>query len=305
MTPFSSSGPISDRDLVATLPGFASNSAEVNGVRLHYVEGGKGDPLFLLPGWPQTWWQFSRVLQPLAERYRVVAVDLRGMGGSAKPAGGYDKKTMAADILALAQHLGFDSINIAGNDIGSMVAYSFAANHPRATRKLVMMDAPHPFSVLEQIPILPPLRAYDLNNPNRAVHPWWFAFNQIPGLQQAAFAGRYWILQDWIFDYLGVNRKAITAHDRAVYAAAYDSADALRAVHGWFSSFSTDISDAATYRALDVPALGLGGISFDFLAAFLQTAAPKAKLVRLPDTGHWIPDEQPEDVVRLLFDFIR
>ena len=300
----SSTDPITDSDLVATLSGFTDAYADANGIRLHYVEGGAGEPLILLPSWPQTWWEFSRVLPQLAQRYRVLAVDLRGMGGSDKPSGGYDKKTMAADIYALVKGLGLGPVNVAGNDVGAMVAYSFAANHRDATRKLIMMDAPHPFAVFSQIPILPLPGTYDLNNPARGVHPWWFAFNQIPELSERVFEGRYGIIQNWIFDYLAADKTAITPHDRAVYAAAYDSPEALRAVTGWFSSFADDIAATASYEPLTIPVLGLGGISYDFLAAFLSTAAPKAAVVKLPDTGHWIPDERPEETVRRLIDFI-
>lgn len=303
-SPIGPIGPITDAELVATLPGFSSHRVEANGVRLHYVEGGSGEPLILLPSWPQTWWEFSRVMPRLARHYRVIAVDLRGMGGSDKPEGGYDKKTMAADIHALVRTLGLGAVHIAGNDVGAMVAYSFAANHPLATRKLVMMDAPHPFAVFAQIPVLPAPGTYELDNPARALHPWWFAFNQIPGLHERVFEGRYHLVQDWLFDYLAVDKAAITPHDRAVYAAAYDSADALRAVRGWFSAFATDIADAAGYAPLAMPVLGLGGISYDFLAAFLSTAAPAATVVKLPDTGHWIPDEQPDETVRRLLEFL-
>ncbi|MGH8778174.1 alpha/beta fold hydrolase [Paraburkholderia sp.] len=301
---FSSPSAISDIDLVATLPGFKNAYAEVNGIRLHYVEGGIGEPLILLPSWPQTWWEFSRVLPQLAERYRVLAIDFRGMGGSDKPDGGYDKKTMASDIRALVSQLGLGTVNIAGNDVGSMVAYSFAANYPEATRKLVMMDSPHPFPVFEQIPLLPAPGTYDLDNPARAVHPWWFAFNQIPGLSERVFAGRYDIVQDWLYDYLAADKTKITAHDRVVYAAAYDNADALRAANGWFSAFATDIADAARYSPLTIPVLGLGGISYDFLAAFLGTTAPGATVLKLPNIGHWLPDEQPDEIVRLLTEFL-
>ena len=113
-----------------SLPGFRDAFARVNGTTLHYVVGGRGEPLILLPGWPQTWWEYRKVMPALAGRYRVIAVDLRGMGDSDKPASGFDKKTMARDIAALARQLGYDSVNIAGHDIGSMVAYSFAVNHP-------------------------------------------------------------------------------------------------------------------------------------------------------------------------------
>src|SRR4029077_14821341 len=94
----------SDAALDASLPGdFRNGYAEVNGTRIHYVEGGKGTPVLLLPGWPQTWWEFHKIMPELAKRHRVIAVDLRGMGGSAKPGLGYDKKNMAKDIHELTQ----------------------------------------------------------------------------------------------------------------------------------------------------------------------------------------------------------
>jgi pimeloyl-ACP methyl ester carboxylesterase len=308
MTPSAPAG-ITDSELVATLPGFTDAHADVDGVRLHYVTGGRGDPLVLLPSWPQTWWEFHQIMPRLAERYRVLAVDLRGMGSSSRPppaasGRGYDKKTMAADVRALVVGLGLGPVHIVGNDVGSMVAYSFAANHPESTRKLVMLDAPHPFPLFQQIPVLPAPGTYDLDNPARSVHPWWFAFNQIPGLAEVALQGRYHVVQDWIFDYMAVDKSAITPHDRAVYAAAYESPEARRAVTGWFASFATDIEDAATYAPLTLPTLGLGGFSFDFLAAFLSGAAPKATVVKLPDTGHWIPDERPDETVRWLLEFL-
>src|SRR4029077_19871137 len=126
----------SDAALVASLPGdFRNGYAEVNGTRIHYVEGSKGPPVLLLPGWPQTWWEFHKIMPELAKRHRVIAVDLRGMGGSAKPGLGYDKKNLGKDIPELTQALGCKQVNIAGHDIGAMVAYSFAANYPDATLK--------------------------------------------------------------------------------------------------------------------------------------------------------------------------
>ena len=125
---------LSDEALAhSLLGGFVSASMKVNGVRLHYVIGGQGEPLILLPGWPETWWEFHKIMPQLAKTHRVIAVDLRGMGGSDKPRGGYDKKTMAADIQALASALRYDRVDIAGHDIGAMVAYAFAANYPAQT----------------------------------------------------------------------------------------------------------------------------------------------------------------------------
>lgn len=141
----------SDAVLVKSLPGFQNGYADVNGTRLHYVIGGEGAPLVLLPGWPQTWWQFHKIMPTLAKSYRVIAVDLRGMGGSSKPPAGYDKKNMAKDIRELVQKLGYDKVHMAGHDIGAMVAFSYAANYPEATTKLALLDVPHPDDFFSQL----------------------------------------------------------------------------------------------------------------------------------------------------------
>ena len=146
----------SDAALAASLPGhFRNGYGEVNGTRIHYVEGGKGTPVLLLPGWPQTWWEFHKIMPELAKRHRVIAVDLRGMGGSAKPGSGYDKKNMAKDIHELTRALGYKQVNIAGHDIGAMVAYSFAANYPDATLKISLIDVAHPEElVIDRLAVL-------------------------------------------------------------------------------------------------------------------------------------------------------
>lgn len=147
---------VDDAVLAAELPGnFTSAFAEVNGTTLHYVAGGQGEPLVLLPGWPVTWWEFRKVMPLLAQRYRVIAVDLRGMNLSAKPPSGYDKKTMARDVLELTRQLGYSTINLAGHDIGAMVAFSYAANFPDAVSKLAIMEVGHPDSSLYDLRLLP------------------------------------------------------------------------------------------------------------------------------------------------------
>jgi pimeloyl-ACP methyl ester carboxylesterase len=101
----------------------AHHTAEVNGVRLHCVTAGAGDPVVLLHGWPQTWHEWRHLIPVMASRYTVVAPDLRGFGDSDKPASGYDKRTVAEDIRQLVRHLGLREIDLVGHDIGMMVAY--------------------------------------------------------------------------------------------------------------------------------------------------------------------------------------
>lgn len=274
--------------------GFASEYADVNGTRLHYVTGGEGSPLVLLSGWPHTWWEFRKILPPLARNHRVVAVDLRGMGGSDKPESGYDKKTMARDIAELIKALGFEQANIAGHDIGAMVAYSLAANHPVVVSKLALLEVPHPddswfgFTMLPQPPV---------------PHLWWFAFNQLTELPQVLLNGRYRALIDHLCEGALVNQAAITDADRQIYAEAYDSPDAIRASNGWYQTFVQDIQDAKTYAPVSMPVLGLAAEGNAFLEVALRKHSADFQIHYIAGTGHYIAEEQPEAVVEHLLKF--
>src|ERR687891_2892288 len=119
---------------------FSHHTTSVNGIQMHYVIGGHGDPVVLLHGWPETWYAWHKVMPALAKNYTVIAPDLRGLGDSSKPLTGYDGKTLAEDMHQLVTQLGFKRIFLVGHDLGSQQAYSYAAAHPTEVRKLVIMD---------------------------------------------------------------------------------------------------------------------------------------------------------------------
>jgi len=119
---------------------FSHHMASVNGIQLHYVIGGHGNPIVLIHGWPQTWYEWRHVMPALAKNYTVIVPDLRGLGDSSKPLTGYDGKTTADDIYQLVSQLGFKQIFLVGHDIGAQTAYSYAAAHPNNVSKLVIMD---------------------------------------------------------------------------------------------------------------------------------------------------------------------
>ena len=125
----------------ADLPkGAESKFAQVNGIRLHYVKMGEGPLLILLHGWPQTWYEWRKVMPALANKFTVVAPDLRGLGLSEKTPTGYDKHTIANDIAALVKHLGEQSAIVVGHDMGGKVAYVLSLLHPELVTKLVLVD---------------------------------------------------------------------------------------------------------------------------------------------------------------------
>jgi pimeloyl-ACP methyl ester carboxylesterase len=274
----------------ATPRGFRSGYATVNGVRLHYVTGGQGAPVVLLPGWPRTWWEFHKIMPGLAATHRVLAVDIRGMGQSAKPEAGYDKKTMAADIAALLRHLGHATADVVGSDIGAMVAQSLAVNHPDLVRTVTLLDVAHPEESWFQLPLLP--------QPGQPFHLWWFAFNQVRGLPERLLAGQARELVDYLCDLMLVNPDAVTGRDRDIYAGAYDTPDAIRAGNGWYQTFAQDIADDRTYAPIKAPLLALANPGqYDYLRNLLPDKAENARVVLLDGTGHYLVEEQPDIVL--------
>ncbi|NGZ88137.1 alpha/beta fold hydrolase [Duganella aceris] len=295
---------ITDAALVQRLQGFSEGKVAVNGVNLHYVIGGKGPALVLLPGWPETWWEWHKLMPQLARRHTVIAVDLRGMGGSDKPATGYDKKTLASDVHALVKQLGYDRVDIAGHDIGSMVAFSFAANFPQATRRLVMVDVAHPDAALAKWPLLPDAGTFSDQLDERHPYVWWFAFHQVKGLPEELLAGRIGMEQAWMFRYLMQDEHKLDALDRAVYEAAYSSRDAIRAGNAWYQAFPQDIIDDGTYAPLAMPVLAVGGPGYEWLKSTLAAKSSNHRVAKIADSGHFIPEEQPEQLLKYLSEFL-
>ncbi|MGW0801929.1 alpha/beta fold hydrolase [Nonomuraea sp. NPDC002799] len=301
--------PLHDAELARSLEGaFSSRHAEVNGVRLHYVEGGSGEPLLLLGGWPQTWWQWSKVMPALARRHRVIAVDLRGMGGSDKPADGYDKKTMAADIHALVRHLGLTTVSIAGHDIGAMVAYAFAANHPEATTKIALLDVPHPDKTWSTFSLLPESDQHvdSVIEAGARSYLWWFAFNQVRDLPELLLEGRSRLLVDWLFNRQAKDPGSVDEWSRQVYAHAYSTADAVRAGNGWYQTFTRDADDEQAYGRVTTPILALGGdkSNYAFLRELMPSKGTDVQVIEVVDCGHYIPEEQPQAVIDALTTFL-
>ena len=296
---------IADAALVRSLPGFQEGMVTANGVKLHYVEGGKGPPLLLLPGWPETWWSYHKIMPALARSHRVIAIDLRGMGKSDKPAAGYDKKTMAADIAGLVKQLGLGKVDVVGHDIGSMVGFSLALRHADTVRRLVLLDVAPPDASLASWPLLPGVGTFgDKIGDGSHAYAWWFAWHQVPELHgKLAAEGRIRFEQDWFFHYLLKDDRSIDALDRAVFAAAYTSPDAIRAGDAWYQAFPQDIADNAMGEKLAMPVLAIGGPGYGWLASVMPSKASDLRLVRF-DSGHFIAEEVPDQLLAELGGFL-
>lgn len=288
----------SDEELIKSLPNFTNNYAEVNGTKLHYVTGGQGKPLVLIPGYPETWWAYHKVMPVLAKKYLVIVVEIRGMGSSAKPTSGYDKKNMAKDIYELVKKLGYEKVHIGGHDIGAHVAFSFATNYSDTTSKLIILDTPHPDEGMYHLPMLPILGANYL-------YPWWLAFNQVKELPEQILEGRMDIVIEWLFKNLLKDPKSVSSFDKAVYTSAYNSKDAIRTSNAWYQAFPQDIADSKTYDKLTMPVLGIGGSGYEMLQMSLPNMTTDFLLKKIEDSGHFILAEKPNETAEFIIEFLR
>ncbi|MGY2134829.1 alpha/beta fold hydrolase [Hymenobacter sp. HD11105] len=298
-------GMYSDQELIKKLPGFTNHYVTVNGIRLHYVEGGSGQPLICLPGWPQTWYSFHPVATQLAQHYRVLILDIRGMGTSDKPAAGYNKKTMAQDVYALTQLLDLPKVTLMGHDIGGMVAMSFAFNYPEATAKLILLDGSHPSEGMRHMTMLPAPGTFEAKMDGNNPYMWWMAFNQIKELPEQLLAGRFRYLLDWLFGYVMLDERHMTEFDRQVYAAAYNHPESIRAATAWYQTFNQDMEDAATYSRLTMPVLGIASyVAYNHMRMGLPYVADNVEVIGLSESGHYMFEEKPDLVLEAVLNFL-
>jgi pimeloyl-ACP methyl ester carboxylesterase len=278
---------------------FSHHMASVNGIQMHYVVGGQGDPIVLLHGWPQTWYEWRHVMPALAKNYTVVVPDLRGFGDSSKPLTGYDGKTTAEDIYQLMTQLGFSQIFLVAHDIGVQTAYSYAAAHPNNVSKLVLMEFPFPG--------FPPPEL-------GGNEPWWFAFHQVRDLPEALVIGNEREYISWFLKGLAYNPSAITEEDIDVFTNHISAPGAMRAGFEYYRAFAVDAEQnrESAKTKITTPVLVLGGDIYpavggdlpgNFALGSTQALAANVTGITVPLSGHWIPEEQPAFTIDQLFKF--
>jgi pimeloyl-ACP methyl ester carboxylesterase len=279
----------------ARLPkGFTERKARVNGVTISYKIGGQGPAVVLLHGYAQTSHMWRPLMPLLAPSHTVVAPDLRGAGGSARPPAGYDKKTMARDIHGLVRQLGHRRVTVVGHDIGLMVAYAYAAQYPREVERVVLMDAFLPgVGKWQDVWLLRDL--------------WHFHFYGKTPLALVKGRERIYFEHFWN-DFAADATRSIPEADRRVYAAAYARADGMRAGFEFFRAFERDARDFAAFSKtkLSMPFLVLTGekASGTFLIEQARLVATNVSGVVVKGSGHWLMEEATRRVVPAIARFI-
>ena len=271
--------------------------ATLHGVTLHFVAAGEGEPVALLHGFPQTWAAWRLVIPALAAHYRVVAPDLRGLGASSRPAGGYHKNCIADDIWELMHDvLGYDRFMVAGHDWGGPVAFSLAAAHRKEVRKLAVLDATIPGDGTDVF--------------STSQGRWHHGFHRTLDLPEALLAGREGIYVKWFLNAFAAHPGAIDEAAAEEYARAYSQPGAMRAALAYYRAIPRDIHDnrwSVLGGKLKMPVLALGGEeSFGRRYLALESLRRVAEDVRggiVEGCGHFIPEEKPEELTEQLLAF--
>ena len=274
--------------------GIESRFADVNGLRLHYLIAGNGDPVILLHGYAQNSRMWRPLMVELAKTHTVIAPDLRGFGQSSKPTSGYEKKTMAQDVHVLATSLGYRRASIVGHDIGLMVAYAYAAQYPSEVDRIVLMDAFLPgVGEWKNVWLLRDL--------------WHFHFYGETPLKLVAGRERTYFEHFWN-DFAADPKHSVPEADRRFYAAAYAQPGGMRAGFEVFRAFEQDAKDFAQLAEtkLPMPMLVLTGekASGNFLIEQARLVATDVQGVVIKGSGHWLMEEAPSQVIPQLVAFI-
>ena len=280
-------GEPSDKNIV-------SRTADIDGVKLHYLTAGHGPTVILLHGYAETSRMWRPIIPVLAEKFTVIAPDLPGIGDSGIPADTIDMKTSASRIHALARSLGVEKARVVGHDIGLMVAYAYATQFPAETEKLVVMDA-----------FLPGVAGWEAiyNAPNV----WHFRFNgEYP---EALVKGRERTYFEYFWNVFAADKtRSIPEADRKAYTEAYSKPGRMRAAWAYFASWPQLAKDFAqiSQTKLTMPVLSIGGDKSlgNELAEQMKLVASDVRVVVLKDTGHWILEERPKETTEAIVKFL-
>ncbi len=273
--------------------------------RLHYVSGGEGPTVLLLPGWPQSWYAWRYLMPALANSgKRVVALDLPGMGDSDHPTEGYDSTTIALILHSVIQSLASeekDGIEIIAHDVGAWMGYALASDHPDCVKKLVLMDA--------AIPGLSTLPSGELTD-EQVMRTWHFAFNRLSDLPEILLKDREEPFLRWLFSTKAEFGWMIDEKALAEYVRVNRLPGALRSALSYyknaFSKQDMAINKLRSEKQLLMPVFAIGA-RYGVADLLYNTLSPMCADIRgevIEGAGHYLPEESPEQLEAVLKEFL-
>lgn len=279
---------------------FSHRDIATDGASLRVTEGGAGQCVLLLPGWPQSSYCFRKIMPALAERFRVVAIDPPGLGDSGPPSCGYDTASVAKQIVDLLDVLSISNALLVGFDVGAWIGYALAAKFPERFPRVALIDA--------AVPGLTPPTAYRLA-PETFSGTWHFTFNFLPELPELLVRGKEREFLEWFFrSKSSLLDRAFTPSDIDFYARMYAREGHWGAALGYYRSIfeSAKQNQVAAEVPLRMPVLAIGGASAmgHKMGDVLRPAAPGLISAVIPDCGHYVAEENPIGLLEVLLPFL-
>jgi epoxide hydrolase 4 len=272
-----------------------------DGVTLHVARAGDGPAVVLLHGFPENWRSWRKQISPLvAAGFSVWAPDLRGYNLSERPTarGAYHLRHLVADVSALVRATGSEAAHIVGHDWGGIIGWAFAGRHPEQTRRLVVMNAPH-------------MRPYlaTVWRSQQSLRSWYVLFFQLPSLPERVLsAGRFRLIRE-LFRRTPARHGTFSEDDIDLYVAALARPGALTAALAYYrDNLRGDGLRQAASASIGAETLVIWGDRDPALSTLLlnglERVVPRLSIHRIPDAGHWVQNEAPDEVNRVLVDFL-
>jgi len=266
-----------------------------NGTRLNVATAGSGPPVLLVHGFPHTWRVWADVVPVLARSHRVIAPDLRGLGGSEREHGGYDARNLAADLAGLLDAVDEPLAAVVAIDAGSPPAFMLALEHPDRVSRLVLMES--------TIGLLPGAEEFF-----RAGPPWWFGFHAVPGLAETVVEGNEAEYLDFFLRAGTADHTGVDPAVRAAFVSAYSGRQALRCGFEYYRAMpknAEQIAEATRRLRLRVPTLAIGAqVVGDATARQLQPITDHLESAVIPTSGHIIPLDRPRELLERVLPFL-
>ncbi|MER7441749.1 alpha/beta fold hydrolase [Micromonospora avicenniae] len=255
--------------------------------------------MLLVHGWPENWYAWRMVMPALARDFTVVAVDQRGIGLTDKPKGGYDSATLANDLVALMDALGYQRFAVVGHDTGYIIGYALAADHPDRVDRLAVAEIPGPPDVASAPPLFVP---EPVNN-----RLWHIPFNRVNHeLTEQLVRGREEIFYGYEFAIQG--GEPLPDQVLRYYFDLYSDPEVLRGSFGLYRAWDATLAqnEQRKSRPLPMPVLGIGGEKNwgDLPGQAMMPLADNVQTVVIPGAGHWLAEQAPEELLAALTTFL-
>lgn len=275
---------------------------EVENGEIHVAQiGSPSNPAILfLHGWPENWRSFEKLMEITGKEYFAIAIDLPGIGDSIIPDAPFLKVEIAKLIHKIVKKMNLNDLTIVGHDVGGQIAFSYLYEYPDELKAAVILDV-----------VVPGLNPWDevLRNP----YLWHFAFHSISGLPETVVAGKQKEYFEFFYTAIAAHPERITSQIKEDYIRAYSSSDALSTGFNWYRGFTEDSKYNRNLveqgKTITTPVLYMrgersGGDMNQYIAGFTDAGLRNLKTKVVPDSGHFMAEEQPDIVWDSIADFI-